>query len=217
MERTIKVTGKGKLSVKPDMIRLDIYAEVHFKDYDTAVLQAEKETDILREIVRKAGLDPKELKTVHFGIDTEFRYDSRKRKLLGYKYRHNMYITFPNKNEILGKVLFGLAKCPVKVEFSIVHTLKDVEAIKNQLIGKAVTDSKEKAKVLAEAAGVKLGNIIKIDYTWGEIEAYARPFQMMENRTDLCLGEMSDGRYHMNIEADDIDLQDTVTVVWEIG
>ena len=105
----------------------------------------------------------------------------------------------------------------MKVEFSIIHTVKDAEAVKNQLIGKAVADSKEKAKVLAEAAGVKLGSILKIDYSWGEIEVYSRPFQMMENGAGLCLGETSDGRYHMNIEADDIDLQDTVTVVWEIG
>ena len=34
MERTIRVTGKGKLSVKPDMIRLRINIEGMYEEYD---------------------------------------------------------------------------------------------------------------------------------------------------------------------------------------
>lgn len=34
MDRIIKVTGKGKISVKPDTIRLNIEAEGLYKEYD---------------------------------------------------------------------------------------------------------------------------------------------------------------------------------------
>ena len=33
MERTIKVTGKGKISVKPDLIQLNINAGEVYQDY----------------------------------------------------------------------------------------------------------------------------------------------------------------------------------------
>ena len=74
----------------------------------------------------------------------------------------------------------------------------------------------EKAAVLAETAGVHLGGICKIDYSWGEIDIYSQSFEMMECNSDLRLSEAGGDAYHIDIEADDIDVQDTVTVIWEI-
>ena len=37
MDRIIKVTGKGKISVKPDTIKLNIEAEGVYKEYEQAV------------------------------------------------------------------------------------------------------------------------------------------------------------------------------------
>lgn len=76
-----------------------------------------------------------------------------------------------------------------------------------------MADSKEKAKVLAEAAGVTLGDIVTIDYSWGELEIVSRP-------VERCMMSAANGAvdsYAMDIEPDDIDVTDTVTVVWEIG
>lgn len=38
MERTIRVTGKGKLSVKPDMIRLRINIEGMYEEYSNCYM-----------------------------------------------------------------------------------------------------------------------------------------------------------------------------------
>ena len=37
MQRTIRVKGKGKISVKPDRIRLDIIANEVCKEYDEVI------------------------------------------------------------------------------------------------------------------------------------------------------------------------------------
>ena len=66
---------------------------------------------------------------------------------------------------------------------------------------------------VAEAAGVMLGDIVKIDYSWGELEIVSRP-------VERCMMSAANGTadsYKMDIEPDDIDVTDTVTVVWEIG
>ena len=220
MERTIRVKGRGKISVKPDTIRLTIEAEAMCKEYDEAVKKSAEDTAVLRETVRKAGLNPKDLKTIRFSVDTEYeRYRDRnndfKRKFIGYKYSHNMYVEFPNDNELLGRVLYALANCPVKVVFSIRHTVKDAEAVKNELLGKAVEDSRTKAEVLSSSAGVMLGDIITIDYSWGELNIYSEPMHnlyMVAEDTKIY----EEASYNIDIEADDIDVQDTVTVVWEI-
>ena len=219
MERIIKVTGRGKISVKPDTIQLNINAEGIYKEYAEAVRRSTEDTALIRETIAKAGLDPKDLKTVYFGVDTEYenyqdRHGNWKQRFKGYKYSHSMHLKFPADNEVLGKVLYELANCKVSVQFSISHTVKDVEAVKNELLGKAVTDSRTKAQVLTEAAGVTLGDIVNIDYSWGELEIYSRPMRNLAFGSAINAKE--DSAFDLDIEAEDIDVQDTVTVVWEI-
>ena len=214
MERTIRVKGKGKISVKPDTIKITIKAEGLRWNYDETVEQSTKDTRILRDALEKAGLDPKNLKTTYFSIDSKYesyrdKNDDYKEKFVGYEYEHRTYIEFENDNKILGKVLYELARCDVKVKFDINYTVKDKEKVKNDLLEKAVEDSTTKAKVLAKASGVKLKEILSIDYSWGEIEIYS------ETMNDLMLCEAA-SRYDIDIEADDIDVRDTVTITWII-
>ncbi len=83
------------------------------------------------------------------------------------------------------------------------------------MLGKAVTDAVEKAKVLTQAASVTLKSIQSIDYSWGEIDLELR--MQPKIMTDGCAAPMcSDEAYDININPDDIETSDTVTVVWEI-
>lgn len=214
MERTIRVKGNGKISVKPDTIKITIKAEGLCWNYDETIEQSTKDTRILRDALKNAGLDPKNLKTTYFSIDSEYesyrdKNDDYKEKFVGYEYEHRTYIKFENDNKILGKVLYELAHCDVKVKFDINYTVKDKEKVKNDLLEKAVEDSTTKAKVLAKASGVKLKEILNIDYSWGEIDIYSSPMDDWM----VCEAKSS---YDIDIEADDIDVQDTVTITWTI-
>ena len=142
---------------------------------------------------------------------------SWKRRFEGYKYIHHMKIEFASDNKKLGQVLYALAHSSLKPEFSIEYTVADVEKCKNELLHKANEDSIQKAQVLTTAANVKLGEIQAIDYSWGEIDFVTKP--MNEMRLMECTEcEMSaPAAYDIDIEADDIDVTDTVTVVWEIA
>jgi hypothetical protein len=102
--RTIRVTGKGRISVSPDTIKLSIDAESVYKEYETTIKKSAEDIAILRETIKKAGLDPKELKTVRFGIDADYesyrdKDGNYKRKFNGYKYTHDTYIQFSNDNK----------------------------------------------------------------------------------------------------------------------
>ena len=214
MERTIRVKGKGKISVKPDTIKITIKAEGLHWNYGETIEQSTQDTRILRDALKNAGLDPKDLKTTYFWIDSKYesyrdKNDDYKEKFVGYEYEHRTYIKFENDNKILGKVLYELAHCDVKVKFDINYTVKDKEKVKNDLLEKAVKDSTTKAKVLAKASGVKLKEILNIDYSWGEIDIYSSPMD------DLMVCKAA-STYDIDIEADDIDVQDTVTITWTI-
>lgn len=84
--------------------------------------------------------------------------------------------------------------------------------MKEEVLKRAVENSKEKAEILATAAGVNLGEIQSIDYSWGEIDIRTSPVDMFEAKRTLAL----EPSYDIDIEPDDIDVADTVTILWEI-
>ena len=138
-----------------------------------------------------------------------------KQRFVGYRFNHILKVEFESDNDRLGKILYALAHCSVKPEFRISYTVKDPEATKNLLLGKAVTDAKEKATVLTQAAGVALKDIQSIDYSWGEINFEYSPMRG-DMLMECCEAPMAKS-YDLDIEPDDIDVSDTVTVIWEIG
>lgn len=218
MERNIRVSGKGKLSVRPDTICLAIEAEGVFPDYEKTIKESADQTKVLRKSLEKSGLSGKELKTKHFSIQSEYesyrdKNDNYKRRFVGYKFEHHTEIKFPNDNEQLGRTLYELSHCPVEVEFSICYTVSNPEDVRNELLRKAVKDSKVKAKILAESAGVNLGEIKRIDYSWGELQIVSHPIDKFMAKPMLLEPRAS---YDIDIEANNIDVDDTVTIEWEI-
>ena len=127
-----------------------------------------------------------------------------------------MKLEFDLDNERLGKLLFALGQSDLKPELRISYTVKDQEAAKNALLGEAVKDAKEKAEVLSRAAGVSLKEIQNINYSWGEVDLEVRPMPAML-ASGMTRASKIMGSYDLNIQPEDIEVEDTVTVVWEIG
>ena len=105
----------------------------------------------------------------------------------------------------------------LKPEFSIEYTVADVEKCKNELLHKAIEDSIQKAQVLTIAANVKLGEIQAIDYSWGEMDFVTKPLNEMRLMECTECEMSAPGAYDIDIEADDINVTDTATVIWEIA
>ena len=126
-------------------------------------------------------------------------------------------IEFAADNKRLGQVLYALAHSSLRPEFSIEYTVADVEKCKNELLHKAIEDSIQKAQVLTTAANVKLGEIQAIDYSWGEIDFVTKPLNEMRLMECTECEMSAPAAYDIDIEADDIDVTDTVTVVWTIA
>jgi uncharacterized protein YggE len=78
------------------------------------------------------------------------------------------------------------------------------------MLKEAILDAKEKLKVIAEAAGVEIGNIVRIDYDWSEIRFEREEFHSLRESS------YKPSIASIDIEPDNIEASDTVSVVWEI-
>ena len=218
--RTIRVTGKGQLMVKPDMTRITVTLTGLYKEYGETLRHSSEDTEVLRAVLAGFGFQRSDLKTLSFHVDTEYescrdKNNDDKQRFVGYRFNHILKVEFESDNDRLGKLLYALAHCSVRPEIRIGYTVKDPEAAKNQLLGRAVTDAREKALVLTRAGGVTLKEIQSMDYSWGEIDFECRPMRgdvLME----CCEAPMAES-YGLDVEPDDVEVSDTVTVVWEIG
>ena len=107
-ERIIKVTGKGNLKIKPDMTRITITLEGQNKEYDKTLAQSSRDTEALKDILEKQGIDRTAVKTLMFNIDTKYEgyqaWDkSWKERFVGYEFKHMVKVEFDFDNKRLGK------------------------------------------------------------------------------------------------------------------
>ena len=219
--RTIRVTGKGRIKVKPDMTRITLSLEGTYPEYGETLRRSSQDTEQLKDLLAGFGFERSDLKTLNVSVDTEYEnYKDKgayKQRFVGYKFYHQMKVEFESDNRRLGKILYALANCDIEPEFRLSYTVKDPEAAKNELLGSAVTDAKEKASVLTKAAGVTLKEVQSIDYSWGQIDFEVRPMNRMLMAEDCCEAPTAGRGYDLDIEPDDIEVSDTVTVIWEIA
>ena len=217
-DRTIKITGKGNISVQPDTVRLLITQSEMFREYTKALEESAKKKAFLTEAIEALGFQKSDLKTLRLDITDVYEsyqdvHGKWKKRYKGYEYYHRMKLEFARNNELLGRLLYALAHCQGKPQMDLCFTVSNPEKAKNELLGKAIEDARIKAEVLTKAAGVALGEIQLIDYSWGEIQLVTPNLG-----TRFCESvpyEKADA-YEMDLEPDDIDASETVTVVWEI-
>ncbi|MBR0140387.1 MAG: SIMPL domain-containing protein [Firmicutes bacterium] len=207
------------LRLRPDTTRISLILHGLYKEYAEALKKASEDSEVLKEVLLSFGFKSSDLKTLNFSVDAEYEgYQEEgvwKQRFTGYRFNQTMKLEFPSDNDRLGKILYALARCPVDPEFRLSYTVKDEEAAKNELLGRAVSDAKEKAEVLSKAAGVSLGEIIDIDYSWGQVR-FEAPVMNRSLMAKSMGNDCAEESYAMDIEPDDIEVSDSVTVVWEI-
>lgn len=215
--RTITVKGIGAVSVKPDLIVLRLSMETAEYEYDAAMKAAAEKIDFLNKALEAAGFEKKSAKTADFRVHADYdRLNDGKGNytsvFMGYKCRHELKIEFDFDTKRLAKALSEISKCIAKPEISIDFTVKDSSAVSGELLKAAVKNAREKAEILCAASGAKLGDLLSIDYNWGELHLYSATDYDVEGKC-MMFGAADD----MDIEPEEIKARDTATFAWEIA
>lgn len=220
-ERTIRVTGQGSLRSKPDYVNLNLRLEDIKKEHKDAAAAASEALAGLRNILAGLGFGADELKSKSFDIRAEFKsirdeHDEWQEKLVGYRYVHVLRLGMPLDQERLGECLYALSSAEVRPQIELAYALSEPEAPAHQVLKKAVADALAKAEVLAAAAGLKLGSILKIDYS-PEGARFGRSLMLNED-TVRMMSAASGGKepFSFDVEPEEIESRDEVTLVLEI-
>ncbi len=220
MERTIRVTGTGKVSIKPDITIINMTFSDVLPTYEEALKASTNDVKIVKDALEKAGLKRESLKTTQFNINAHyesFRDEKNNYKSVfdGYEYTQTLRFKFPVDNKLLGKVLYQLSQISVNPKFNIYYGVEDPEAAKNELLGNAILDAKKKAEIISKSANIKLGDIKDINYSWIDVEFRTRSYDMYDNCEMMMCKCAADG-FDVDIEPEDIDKTDNITITFSI-
>ncbi len=218
MPRTITTRGIAKLSLSPDLTVVSLSLRSTDKKYDAAMEKAGKQLKKLTDALKAVGFEETDIKTTNFNVNTEYesvpdekgRY---KQVFKGFGCYQNLKVEFPFDSGYLADVLSAIAESVSEPELNVQFTVKDKSKAGKELLKKAAEDAREKAEVLAEASGARLGTLLSIDYNLAEHNFRSPTVYTME---ESCM-KMARSCDAINITPDDIIISDSVTFVWELN
>ena len=217
-EKTLVVKGQGYVSTPPDIIILAISLESVREKYHDAMKRGSEKLELLKSAVISAGHNGKDLKTCSFNINTKYESyrdnGGHKEKFVGYVCNHSLSLQFDLNMDVLANTLGAIAKCGARPRFNIQFSVKDTNAVSVQLLESAVSNAKQKAEVLTKTSGVRLGEIKSIDYSWSDVHYYSNTNYLMDAYSVNSYTMSS--KLTMDIEPEDIETRDSVTVIWSI-
>ena len=205
---TISVTGQGTVVRSPDMASISVGVETAGASAGAAVAANSDAAAKIIIAAKAAGIDRADIQTRSFTVQP--RYEQRQQveagsapKITGYVVVNELALTCRNLMK-LGALLDTLIGKGANRINAIRFELADESGARAEARTAAIANAREKARTYADAAGVKLGNILSISEGGG---AVPRPPMAAEMRMAASA---------VPIEGGSTAVRASVMVVWEI-
>lgn len=209
--KTITIKGVGTVSVKPDYITIMLRIASKDKDYSKAIDNANERIAMLQKSITSVGFAKEDLKTLMFRVNTFYDNDVKKQKAT-YVCNYSLKLSFDLDTNRLAQALNSISDSGADANFNIQFTVKNPEKVNQELLKSAAENARQKAEILCAAAGVNLGELVSINYDWGEVSVVSASSYSM-NR-EMVRGISSPVP---EFEPEDIQANDTATFIWEIN
>jgi len=197
----IWVTGKGKLSVKPDLAIISAGVEVTNPCRQGAIktcysqpalITAKLAMEEINEVIKSKGIQEKDITTTRFNVQAKYAWNDKTRTqiLVGYTVTNIISIKLKDLDSI-GKLIDEIIvveatikpktkreQVTIKIN-SVNFTIENTKQYQKTLLSSAIEDAIQKANMYAEFSKVKLGNLIYISER-GQVQTqYQEQFRSM--------------------------------------
>lgn len=160
--RTLSVTGTGKVTLVPDIAYINVGVRTEGDEVSDALNRNTAQAKKIVDALTKLGVEEKDIQTTNFNVYPMQQYDMEgKVTKTTYIVENTVNVTVRNLAE-LGKLLDATVKAGANNIYGISFDVDDKETAFAQARDLAIKDAKEKAKAIADASGVNLGDIQNI-------------------------------------------------------
>jgi hypothetical protein len=192
----IIVSGKGKVSVVPDLAVLSLGVQAMANTVEQAQSQASAAMNAVVNAVKAEGVADKDIKTQYYSIQQITRYDpsTQQQEVTGYSVTNTATVKVRSVADT-GAIIDAVAKAGgdnTRIN-SLSFTIDDPANYENSARQLAIAEASAKAKQIADLAGVKLGNAIYITESGGYIPLPSKSVNVSApdaGQTPISAGEM---------------------------
>ena len=167
--RTLSVSGSGKAYLTPDIAHINIGVHTEGKYAAEAVSTNNSQSQKVIDALKSQRIDEKDIQTTNFSIYPQQQYDSQGKPTgeITYQVDNSVIVTvrdIDKVGQVLDSAVTAGANSINSIEFEVAEKTQALSEARKA----AVEDAKMKAKELADAAGIALGEVQTIsEYTAG--------------------------------------------------
>lgn len=163
-EPILRVRGEATLTVRPDVAVIWLGVISRADSAQQAMARTARTARQVLDAVERLGVSAREVKTRGLQLAPLFRSDDKAgaERPIGYEARYDLEITLRDM-ELVGAVVDEAVQAGANQVQGIRFSVRDLQAVQQEVLRQAVADGLRRAQTLAEAAGVRLGALRSVE------------------------------------------------------
>ena len=203
-QRTITVTGTGKVTLTPDIAYISIGVHTQNASAKDAVAENNSQAQAVITAIKGSGVAEKDIQTTNFSIYPQQQYDNEGKPTgIIYMVDNTVYVTVRDLSK-LGSLLDSSVSSGANNISSIQFDVADKTEALSQARQAAVNDARKQADELTKATNVGLDAVQSISYY-----DTSAPITVEYAKADMAVGGAS-----VPVQAGSMQISTTVTIVY---
>lgn len=185
-ERLITVTGEGTVEGAPDMALITLGVVSEARAAREALAANSQSMNRILDALKQSGIERRDLQTSGFSVDPVYSQpppgeDSPapfRPEIIGYRVQNNITLRIRDLTRV-GALLDQVVTLGANSISGPTFTVEDPTALQDKARSAAIADALRKGKLYADAAGLALGPIFRVDESYAPPpQPYAAPMMM---------------------------------------
>lgn len=182
--KTITVTGVGKVNATYDLVVLNFEAIAEEKDALSARDKVESMVSAFFTKVKDSNLDESVIRADSISLRPKYTYQDGNSTLVGYIARRNINVSLKDFT-LIAKFTDLAMQANINSINDFSYSIEDIANYQNQALDLAVADAKAKASRIADNLAIKLGSACEVNYS--NIDSIATPRMLLAKASDNTL------------------------------
>ena len=184
---TVTVNGSAQVSVATDHAIIHLGVRTKSETPTEAQAENKQRTEaVMKALIGECGIAEDKIATSSFSIYTQSEWvEGTGEEKQYYQVTHQLSVTVSDIDKA-GAVIDTAVEAGANIIDYVSFESSSMKEAYEKALREAVADAKHKAELIAEASGMKLGDLVSITTTSGGGEFYNNSFRMKEEAADAA-------------------------------